>query len=142
MGGKRTGGNRAKLSGIQPPSGPDSKDVVDDDTMALLYWRKQICGIWSHPEYADASDGFDGLMTKGVLTYAIKGKVFVDKAYAAKNFRSAKTRARGDRGNTAKRSEIPIGQTALDEFCLEYDAYKAYKWPAIKPTRSIIIPDP
>ena len=92
----------------------------------------------SHPEYADANDGFGALMTKGALTYVVQGKTFVDEAYAAKNFRSAKIRERGDRRNMVDRSEIPIGETALDYFQLAYDAYEEYKWLAPKPSSPII----
>ena len=58
--------------------------------MSLLYQAEQIWGIGSHPEYADANDGFGRLMTKGALAYLVQGDAFVDEEYAGKTSGSLK----------------------------------------------------
>ena len=42
--------------------------------MDLIYQAKQMWGILSHPEYADANDGFDSLMTQNALSYLAQEK--------------------------------------------------------------------
>lgn len=37
---KRAGGKRSKRDITQPPSGPDSKDVLDDSATKLIYQEK------------------------------------------------------------------------------------------------------
>ena len=93
--------------------------------------------IFIHPEYADAVDGFDGLMANDVLTYVVQGTTFVDEAYAENNFRSAKIRARGDRKNRRNRPETPTGRRSLEDFQLAYAAYKVYKGSAHMPSMPI-----
>ena len=95
---KRTGGKRAKRDSIQPPSEPDSKAVIDDGATGLISQAKKMRGILSHKEYASSDDGFGALKTQSVLTYVAQGEVFVDAAYLARNFRSAKIGSRDDRG--------------------------------------------
>ena len=135
--GKRTGGKRAKWDTIQHPSEPDSKAVIDDDAMTVICQEKRMRDILSHPEYPSSDDGFVAIAKKSCLTYVVCGGVFVDEAYAPGNFRISKIRSRGDRRNMVNRMEIPIGQTARDDFQLAYAVYKEYNWPAPKPTRPI-----
>ena len=113
---KRTGGKRAKRNSTHPPSGPDSKDVIDDSATNLLYQEKQMWGILSHPDYADANGGFGGLMTKVALTYVVQWKTFADEAYAAKNFRCAKIRAMEDRWNRADLFRNPNRHSSARSF--------------------------
>ena len=80
-------------------------------------------------------------MPTGAINYVVKGETFVDEAYAAKNFTSAKIRAMGDRRTRGNRSEILIGNAALGDFQLAYGACRDYKWSAPKPSIPII-PEP
>ena len=132
---KRTGGDGDKRDLIQPPSEPDSKAVIDEAAMDLIYQAKHMWGILSHPEYADANDGFDALMTQDALSYLAQGETCVDEAYSDRNFRGAKVRDRDERRNRINRMAIPIGRTALGGFQSGYDAYEELRWHSAMPSR-------
>lgn len=65
------------------------------------------------------------------------GGIFAGEAYASRNFRIAKIRARDERRNRLNRTGAPIEDTEIGDFQLAYDVRKEHKWPSHKPTRPI-----
>ena len=72
---KRTGAKRAKRDIIQPPSEPDAKAVIGEDTMGLISQAKNMGGSLIHPECANSNDGFGAIMTQIFLTYVAHGGI-------------------------------------------------------------------
>ena len=68
--------------------------IIDDEEMVHITNAKRLRGMLSYPEYASEDDGFDKLMKKGTLYYAIQGKTFAGEAFLLENFRKAKMIAR------------------------------------------------
>ena len=62
-------------------SNQEPKAAIDREAQRNLRAGKALRGTIPHPEYADADDGIDKLMTKEALYYAIQGQVFVDEAH-------------------------------------------------------------
>ena len=114
---------------------PDPKEVVDDTTTNLIYQEKQIRGILSRQDYTDSDDGVGALAKPNALAYVAQGGTLVGEAYVSKNCWIAKIREREERRKRAKRIQIQMGRTALEDFQLSYDSYKGYKWHVRKTSR-------
>ena len=101
--------------------------VIDDATLKDIARSKRLWDVVSRPEYASGDDGLGALMAEATLYYAIKGKTFVDAAYALGNFRQAKLWARDVRRARMAAREIPAGKTPLEEYRYSYRRYINYR---------------
>ena len=65
--------------------------MIDDEDVEYIRKAKMLWDVISRPGYAHDDDGLAALMSAGTLRYAIQGRVFVDEAFASRNFRMGET---------------------------------------------------